>query len=165
MAVDADDGHVERAAAQIEDQGRRRGRSGDGRQLEPDRVASLFEVLTKGAGQGGGGRFVNDIHHLQPGDPPGVLGGLAAVVSEVSGNGDDRLAHRAYLLPGVQDQPLEHQGRQGFGRELLAADRLAVEPLAHVALEVEGRPVGMFAGRQNRLTPDQDAPVGENLDD
>ena len=81
-----DQGDVEGAAAEVVDEhrlrpvGERGVRAGDG-------VAALERV-----GQGRGGRLVEDVEHVQPGDAAGVLGRLAAGVVEVGRDGDDRLA-------------------------------------------------------------------------
>ena len=71
------DGHVERAAAQVEDQ--------DGFVL----------LLVQAVGQRGGGRLVDDAHHFQTGDLAGIFGGLALAVVEVGRDGDDRLRDRS----------------------------------------------------------------------
>ena len=85
VAVGADDaehavGHfehrnVERAAAEVEDH-------------------DLFVLLlVQAIGQRGGGRLVDDPRHFQPGDLPGILGGLALGVVEVGRHGDHGLVH------------------------------------------------------------------------
>ena len=72
--ADLQDGDVERAAAEVVDR---------------DRAGVL---LVHAVGERGRGRLVDDAQHLEPGDPAGVLGGLALAVVEVGRDGDDRLA-------------------------------------------------------------------------
>ena len=75
-ALGLDDGHVERAAAEVVDE-------------EP-----LGPGLRRVVGQGGGGRLVEDADDLQPGELAGLAGGLPLGVVEVRRDGDDRLADR-----------------------------------------------------------------------
>jgi hypothetical protein len=69
---DLEHGHVERAAAEVEDE---------------DRVVGL---LVEAVRERGRGRLVDDALDVEAGDPAGVLGRLALVVVEVRGNGDHR---------------------------------------------------------------------------
>ena len=71
--ADVEDADVERAAAEVEDQ------------------HGLVVLLVQPVGQRRGRRLVDDAQHLQPGDPAGVLGGVALRVVEVRRNGDHRL--------------------------------------------------------------------------
>ena len=109
---DLEDGDVERAAAQV---------------VDGDR---LILLLVHPIGQRGSRRLVDDAQYLEPGDLPGVLGGLTLTVVEIRRHGDDRLVH---LLPQVGlgrflQLAQDHGG--DFGRRvLLAAD---VDP--HVAV-------------------------------
>ena len=77
VAPDLQDGDVEGAAAQVVD-------------ADP-----LGDVLPEPVGERGRGGLVDDAQHLQPGDAPGVLGGLALVVVEVGGAGHHGPAHLA----------------------------------------------------------------------
>ncbi len=70
--ADLEHGHVERAAAEVEDE--------DG----------LVGLLVEAVGQRRGRRLVDDALDLEAGDLAGVLRGLALVVVEVRGDGDDR---------------------------------------------------------------------------
>ena len=72
--------HVERAAAEVEDEDR------------------LVGVLVETVGQRGRRRLVDDPLDVEAGDLAGVLGGLALVVVEVGRHGDDRAVDR---LPEV----------------------------------------------------------------
>ncbi len=118
VLADLQQGHVEGAAAQIEDQD-----------------ALVLLALLQTVGQGGRGRLVDDAQHVQTGDGAGVLGGLALGVVEVRRAGDDRVGHRlAQVGLGVA---LElHQDLRG---DLLRGPLLAVDldgPVgAHVALD------------------------------
>ena len=69
--ADLEHGHVERAAAEVEDEDR------------------LVGLLVEAVGQRGGGRLVDDALDVEAGDLAGVLGRLALVVVEVRGDGDD----------------------------------------------------------------------------
>ena len=70
-----EDGHVERAAAEVE---------------HDDLFVGLF-VKTVGKGSRGG--FVDDTLDVESGDLSGVLGGLTLGVVEVGRDGDDRFGH------------------------------------------------------------------------
>ena len=74
---DFDDGHVERATAQV---------------IHGDLAVALFG-LVQAEGQRGRGRFVDDALDFQAGDAAGILGGLTLGVVEVGGHGDDGLGH------------------------------------------------------------------------
>ena len=103
--VDVQDGHIERAAAQV---------------VHHDLLA-LF--LIHAVGQGRGGRFVDDAFHVQAGDPAGVLGGLALGVGEVGGNRDDRLGDcTAQIGLSVRLQLLEDHGADLLGGVALAVN-------------------------------------------
>jgi hypothetical protein len=69
---DLEHGHVERAAAEVEDEDR------------------LVGLLVEAVGERGRGRLVDDALDVEAGDPAGVLGRLALVVVEVRRDGDDR---------------------------------------------------------------------------
>ena len=129
--ADLEHRHVERAAAEVEDEDR------------------LVGLLVQPVGQRGRGGLVDDALDVQPGDLAGVLGRLALVVVEVRGNGDHRAVDAFTEIGfGVGLELLEdHRGDLGR-RMLLAAGlhaRVAVGPgddlvgddrllLAHLAL-------------------------------
>ena len=97
------DGDVEGAAAEVI--------NGDG----------LFLLLIQPVGQRRRRRLVDDAHHFQPGNLPGVLGGLPLAVVEVSRHGDDRLRHLlAQEVLRRLLQLLQHHGRDFRRRVLLA---------------------------------------------
>ena len=75
--ADFEDRDVERAAAEVVDR--------DG----------LVLLLVEAVGERRRGRLVDDAHHLEAGDLPGVLGRLPLRVVEVRRHGDDRLASPA----------------------------------------------------------------------
>ena len=70
--ADLQHGHVEGAAAEVEDEDR------------------LVGLLVEAVGQRGRGRLVDDALDVEAGDLAGVLGRLALVVVEVGGDGDHR---------------------------------------------------------------------------
>ena len=88
----ANERHVEGAAAEVVDEdglllvGQQRGRAG---------LPCSGRGGWKRVGQGGRGRLVEDVEHVQAGDAAGVLGGLAAGVVEIGRHGDDGLAGSA----------------------------------------------------------------------
>ena len=77
--------HLEHAVADLED---RDVEGAAAEVVDRDRAAAL---LLEPVGERGGGRLVDDAHHLEPGDLAGVLGRLALGVVEVGGNRDHRL--------------------------------------------------------------------------
>ena len=70
---DVDDGNIEGAAAQV---------------IHRDLAVAFLLVQTES--QRGCGRLVDDAFHFQTRDAPGILGGLALCIVEISRNGDDR---------------------------------------------------------------------------
>ena len=139
--ADLEHGHVERAAAEVEDEDR------------------LVGLLVEPVGQRGGGRLVDDALDVEAGDLAGVLGRLALVVVEVRGDGDDRAVdglaevglgvglelaedHRADLGRGVLlAAGLDARVAVGAGDDLVGDDRLLLAHLgllaAHEALDGE----------------------------
>ena len=110
--ADLEHRHVERAAAEVEDQDR------------------LVGLLVEPVGQRGRGGLVDDALDLEAGDGAGVLGGLALGVVEVGRHGHDRVGHRlAEERLGVGLQLL-----QDHRADLLRAELLAVHPDARVAV-------------------------------
>ena len=124
--ADLEHRHVERAAAEVEDE---------------DRLVAAF--LVEPVRERGRGRLVDDAQHLEARDLAGLLGGLALGVVEVRGDGDDGLVDRlAEVLLGVALQLL-----QDAGGDLLRVVGLAVDvdrPVgAHVALDGTDRAIGV----------------------
>ncbi len=113
-----DDRHVERAAAEIEDQER-----------------LLLLAALDAIGQRGGGRFVDQPFDGQAGEFAGAARRLALAVVEIGRHGDHRAGHGlAEECLGIGLQAGQHDCRQILGVEGLAAelDRLA---RTHPALE------------------------------
>ena len=103
---DADKRYIKGAAAQIVDH--------DG----------LGAAVVQPVGQRGGGRFVDDAAHIQPGDAPGVLGGLTLGIVEVGGHRNDRLGHSlAEVGLGVRLELLQDKGAQLLRRIAFAVHR------------------------------------------
>ena len=99
-------GHVEGAAAQVEDQD------------------ALVALAIEAVGQGCCGGLVDDAQHFEAGDLAGVLGGLALGVVEVGGHRDHRLGDGfTEVLAGVLGQLAQHLGAHLFRGELLAQHR------------------------------------------
>ena len=102
--ADLEHRHVERAAAEVEDEDR------------------LVALLVEPVGQRRGRRLVDDALDVQPRDAAGVLGGLALVVVEVRRDGDDRAVDGlAEVGLGVRLQLLQDHRRDLRRRVLLAA--------------------------------------------
>ena len=133
--------HVERAAAEVEDEDR------------------LVGVLVEAVGQRGGRRLVDDALDVEAGDLAGVLGRLALVVVEVRGDRDDGAVdglaevglgvglelgedHRADLRRAVLlAAGVDARVAVGAGDDLVGDDRLLLAHLgllaAHEALDGE----------------------------
>jgi hypothetical protein len=100
--ADVEDGDVEGAAAEVEDEDR------------------LVLLLLQAVGQRGGGGLVDDPQDVETRDLAGVLGRLPLRVVEVGGDGDDRVRHLfAQVRLGVRLELLEDHRRDLLGRELL----------------------------------------------
>ena len=103
--ADLEHRHVERAAAEVEDEDR------------------LVGLLVEAVGQRRGGRLVDDALDVEAGDLAGVLGRLALVVVEVRRDGDDRAVDRvAEVRLGVRLELLEDHRADLRRRVLLAVD-------------------------------------------
>ena len=102
---DADERYIKGAAAQIVDH--------DG----------LGAAIVQPVGQRGGGRLIDDAAHIQPGDAPGVLGGLPLGIVEVGGHCNDRLGHGLTEVSlGVRLELLQNKGAQLLRRIAFAVD-------------------------------------------
>ena len=125
VAFQVDDRHVEGAAAQVVHQG-----------LARTGVAAFV-------GQRGGGRLVDDAHHLQPGHLAGFARGLPLRVGEEGRHGDDRLVHLGAQV--VLRQVL--QAAQDHGRDLLRRVVLVGHAhgggFAHASLDRPDRALGV----------------------
>ena len=104
--ADLEDRHVERAAAEVEDEDR------------------LVGLLVEAVGERGRGRLVDDALDVEAGNVAGVLGRLALVVVEVRGDRDDRgVDGLAQVGLGVGLELLEDH-RADLRRRVLLAARL-----------------------------------------
>ena len=163
-AAELQDGDVEGAAAEVVD--RDRALVGP---VEPVR-------------QRGRGRLVHETQHLEPREPPRVLGCLALAVVEVGGDGDDRLgdrvAERALGPPlelaqdvrrdlgrrhraaadGEPDNPLASL-REAIAAAVVVAHVLETEP--HEPLDREDRLERMIRSELARARPDDHLAVGQ----
>jgi hypothetical protein len=73
--TDVEDGDVEGSTTKVE--------NGD----------LFLRLAIQAVGQGCCRGFVDDAHDIQPGDAPGVFGGLTLAVAEIGGNRDHRIRH------------------------------------------------------------------------
>ncbi|CAM5465923.1 hypothetical protein SNARM312S_01791 [Streptomyces narbonensis] len=125
--ADLQEGHVEGAATEVEDE---------------DRLVVLVEAV----GQGGRGRLVDDAQDVEARDLTGLLGGLALGVVEVRGDGDDRVDDLlAQVRLGVTLELLQDEGAHLLRVEVLAVD-LDLPVGAHVALDRPDGPVDVGDG-------------------
>ena len=117
--------HVERAAAEVEDEDR------------------LVGLLVEPVGQRGRRRLVDDALDVQAGDPAGVLGRLALVVVEVGRDGDDR------AVDGLAEVGL------GVGLELLQDHRGDLRRRVLLAARLDARVAALAGRRRcrGRSTP------------
>jgi hypothetical protein len=119
-------------------------------------------MAVPGVGQRGRRRLVDDVDHVQAGDPPGVGGGLAAGVVEIVGDRDHGVADLADAFLGVLPQLLEDQGGDELGREGAALVLLLKTALAHVTLDPLDHPLGIFHRRPRAVrTDDHPAAVAQ----
>ena len=141
--------HVERAAAEVEDQ--------DG---------LLLLALVQAVGERGGGRLVDDAQHVQPGDLAGLLGGLALGVVEVGRDGDHRVGDRlAEVGLRVALELLQHAGADLLRGVVLAVDVDLPARVAHVALDRADGPVDVGHGLTlGHLADEHLAVLGERDD-
>ena len=140
-------GHVERAAAQVDDDG-------------PKLALPCLEPI----GEGRGRRFVDDSLDVKSGDGGCVARRLPLRVAEVCGNGDDRLvdgASERRLRVGLDGR--EHQRRQLLRRHATTGEFVhALRP--HVALERGGGGLGRGGQASTRRCSDEDGTVGHDAD-
>ena len=103
---EVEDGDVEGAAAQVEDQD-----------------ALVGALLVQAIGQSSSGRLVDDTLDVEAGDLAGVLGGLTLGVVEVGRDGDDGVGDGlAQILLGVGLHLRERHGAHLLGGVILALD-------------------------------------------
>ena len=145
--ADLEQGHVERAATEVEDEDR------------------LVVALVEAVRQRGRGGLVDDAAHVEARDLAGLLGGLALGVGEVRRHGDDRVGHRlAEVRLGVALELLQHERADLLGGEVLVVD-LHAPVGAHVALDRPDGALDVGDGLALGDLADQDlAGLGEGHD-
>ncbi|KAK3910980.1 NAD-specific glutamate dehydrogenase [Frankliniella fusca] len=126
-ALDPHDGHVEGAAAQVED----------------EHDAARGRHLVKAVGDGRGRGLVDDGHHLEAGDLAGVDRGLSLTLVEVGGHRDNGLGHLlAQEAPcRLLERPQHHGGDLLWGEHLLPGCDLGPDPGHAAVLHHLKRPV------------------------
>ena len=130
VLADLEEGDVEGAATEVEDE---------------DELVLL--ALVEAVGEGRRGRLVDDAQDVQARDLAGLLGGLALVVVEVRGDGDDGVRHGlAEVGLRVALELLEDAGADLLRGVLLAVDVVGLPVRAHVALDRADRAVGVGHG-------------------
>ena len=116
--------HFDQALAHVED------RDVKGAAAQVIDGQGLVALLVHAIGQRRSGWLVDDAHHFQPGDTPGVFGRLALAVVEVRRDGDHRLCDLlAQVRLGILLDLL-----QDHGRDLRRAVGFAAHVHAHVAV-------------------------------
>ena len=91
--------------------------------------------MVQAVGQGRCGGLVDDAADIQPGNAPGILGGLALDIIKVGGNGDDGVRHRmAQIFLCVRLQFLKDHGADLL-RGAAAAPQLQPAVGAHLPLD------------------------------
>ena len=126
--ADLEQGHVERATAEVEDQ--------------DDLVLALVQAVR----ERGRSRLVDDPQHVEARDLAGLLRGLALGVLEVRGHGDHGVGHwLAEVGLGVALELLQDERADLLRREVLAVDRV-LPVAAHVALDRPDRAVDVRHG-------------------
>ncbi len=153
----AHEGDIEGAAAQVvHEDGTLPLRQQGGRLALPAGLRLLKRV-----GQGGGGRLVEDVEHVESGDAAGVLGGLAARVVKVGRHRDDGPADGTDAQLGVLDELAEDDGRQRLGAELASGHEPAQGRMPHAPLDERGDAVGLLQGHVEGGLADDGAAVIE----
>ena len=146
--ADLEQGHVERAAAEVEDEHR-----------------LLFVFLVEPVGQGSRRRLVDDAQHLEAGDLTGFLCCLALGVTEVRGDGDDRLRYRVAEVGLCVPLQLRQDLRTDLLRDPLLPVDVDGPVLAHVPFDRADRPVRVRDRLALRDLADEDlAALGERDD-
>ena len=112
-------------------------------------------------GHGRGGRFVDNIEHLEPRQPARVLGRLATPLVEEGGDGDNHLTNGSQSLLGILFQAFEKESAEDFGRDVPAGHATMVGPSTHVAFEAIGVGVRRDDRALDRLLADDHAIVLE----
>ena len=126
--ADLEQGHVERAATEVEDEDR------------------LVVALVEAVGQRGRGRLVDDPAHVEARDLAGLLGGLALRVGEVRRHRDHRVGDGlAEVGLRVALELLQHERADLLRREVLVVD-VGLPVGAHVALDRADGPVDVGDG-------------------
>ena len=146
---DLEQGDVEGAATEVEDE---------------DRLLGL--ALVQAVGQRGRGRLVDDAQDVEARDLAGLLGGLALRVLEVGGDGDDGVGDRlAQVGLGVPLELLQDAGGDLLRRVLLAVDLVGLPVRAHVPLDAADGAVDVGDGLVlGRLADEDLAVLGEGDD-
>ena len=145
VSVVLDQGRVECSAAQVVDQNPPRFFIGHF-------MAELAPVPR--VGERGGGRFVDDVDHVQPGDLPGVLRRLPAGIVEVVRNGDHGIGDRAQNPFAVLLELAQDQRRDEFRRDFMAVERPLVADIPHLPLDPLDDVFGIFHRRAVAVRPD-----------
>ena len=138
VAVDPDDRGVERAAAEVVDED----------------VPHSVRLAERLVGQRGGDRLGQHVQHVQPGDLPGLAGGLPLQQPEVGRHGDDHVVDLlAGLLCGGARQFAQDQRGDRLRGVVLPVERV-VDVLAHLPLDQLDDQLGSEQGRVLGLPAD-----------
>ena len=145
----AHDRHVERTTPQV---------------VNHDGLFDLLQVgptqlpLHPGVRQGGRGRLVDDVNHVQPGDATGVLRRLPPHVVEVIWHGDDRVGDRPNPRLAILLELLQDQRRDKLGGQLLPLVFLEPRLVAHLPLDGVDDVFGRLDGDPLRAGPHHHMP-------
>ena len=138
ISVILDEGGVKRSPPQVVDENTAR--------LSVGHFVTELSAMPR-VGQGSGGRFIDDVDDIEPGNLAGVLGRLAPRVVEVVRHGDNRVGDRPENSFGVLLEFAQDKRRDKLRGNFMAVERPFVADIPHLPLNPLDNIFGVFHGR------------------